>query len=73
MIKGNLYFQKIAVGRREYVLIQDIQGKEIIGKPQLKNGSLEVMRVEDEGNRTLVVLPRGMSKETAWISSELLN
>jgi hypothetical protein len=65
METATLNFQKISLGKESRIVIHDIQGKRILGKPDLKNGFLRANILKDFGDRALVLLPNGMRENTA--------
>lgn len=75
MEKAKLYFQK-SPGRffGEYtVAITDTFGKEIVGNMQIRENSLEVGVLEVKEDKALVLLPKQLNKEIAWINTYQLN
>ncbi len=56
------------------VALQDSEGEEIIGIASLTDTKhLPARVIEDRGEKLLVVLPKGFSKDAALVNSEILN
>ena len=74
MVKAKLYCQTFPRQFGKYrVSVLDLRGEEITGVLVAPEKQIEVSVIEDHGDKALVLLPFGMSKEIAWIKSNNLD
>jgi len=55
------------------VIVQDLNGEEITGIIPLEDKFIDVEVLEDHGDKVFVLLPKGLSKDTAWVDATHLN
>ncbi len=54
------------------VSVLDAKGEEITGKMSLREKYLRADILEHHGDKALVLFPKGLSKEIAWINDKYL-
>lgn len=58
---------------KRIVVIQDVDGREIIGSASWNQENLNAKVLEDRGDKLHVLLPAGFNADTAWIDSSVLD